>query len=397
VALRAQASINLAATERNAARLCAALTGDASLCAVVKADASGHGAAAVARAALAGGASSLAVATAHEALALRAAGLRAPVLVMGAVSDEELPDALAARAELTAWDERFVQRVLRGAADLGRPVRLHVKLDTGMGRLGTRDPEAALAVAEAIVAAAPRLVLAGAMTHTATADDDPEFLAQQLAVFAPWVERMRRVAPIVAHAANSAATLGEPASHFDLVRCGIALHGGDPFNCDPAEHGLEPALELTSYVAAVKLARPGESVGYGRRFVAQRDTWIATLPIGYADGVRRAQTNNGEVLIGGRRYPIAGTVSMDNICVDLGPAEGDTAPVAVGEAGVLIGRSGAERITAEEVARRVGTINHEVLCGISSRVTRRYHRDGIEVDPHLELLAGATASGAPLS
>ena len=388
--LRAQAHINLAATERNAARLRAALTGGATLCAVVKAQASGHGAVPVARAALAGGASSLAVATADEALALRQGGIVAPVLVMGAISADELPAALAAQAQLTVWDERFLDRLLALDGDrVAAPLRLHVKLDTGMGRLGTRDRDAALRLAQTIAGAGPRLQLTGAMTHTATADDDPEFLVAQLAAFAPFVAAMRRVGPIVAHAANSAATLGQPASHLDMVRCGIALHGGDPFNHDPESHGLEPALELHSYVAAVKRARAGESVGYGRRFVAAQDTWIATLPIGYADGVRRAQTNNGEVLIAGRRYPIAGTVSMDNICVELGPAGTDDPPVSVGQTGVLIGRSGTERITVEDVARRVGTINHEVLCGLSDRVVRGYHRDGVPAGPD-----GADAPGA---
>lgn len=373
--LRALARINLAASERNAARLCAGLSGDATLCAVVKARASGHGAAQVARAALAGGARSLAVATAGEAAELREQGIAAevPVLVLGAVSDEELPTALSAGGELVAWDPAFVDSLARAACRLGlaRPVRVHVKYDTGLGRLGTRDREQALAVAGQICSA-PGLALHGAMTHTATADGDPEFLAVQLAAFRPFVERIRRVAPIVAHAANSAATVAEPASHFDMVRCGIALHGCDPMNQDPGAWQLEPALALTSYVAAVKRLAPGESVGYGRRFIAERDTWIATVPIGYADGLARAHTNNGEVLISGRRRPIAGTVSMDNITVDLGP----DSDVRVGAEVVLIGRSGEERITAEEVARRIDTINHEVLCRLSERVTRRWHRDG---------------------
>ena len=164
-----------------------------------------------------------------------------------------------------------------------------------------------------------------------------------------------------------------------MVRCGIALHGCDPFDGDPDAHGLEPALELRSYVAAVKRADVGDSVGYGRRFVASRATWIATLPIGYGDGLHRAHTNNGEVLIAGHRYPIVGTVSMDNATVDLGDAA--QPPVQVGEAAVLIGRSGAERITAEDVGRQIGTIHHEVLCAISDRVTRRWHRDGEPVNP----------------
>jgi alanine racemase len=157
-----------------------------------------------------------------------------------------------------------------------------------------------------------------------------------------------------------------------MVRCGIAIYGCDPANQDPELWGLEPALGLSSYVAAVKLARPGDTVGYGRRFLAEQETWIGTLPIGYADGIRRALTNNGEVLVGGRRYPIVGTVSMDNITIDLGP---DT-DIRPGAPATIIGADGAERQTAEDLARRIGTINYEILCGISSRVPREYHRDG---------------------
>ncbi len=370
MALRALARVNLAAIERNVVRLRTRLTGGAQLCAVVKADGYGHGAAQAAHAALAGGARQLAVATAAEVVELRDAGVEAPVLVMGAISAEELPDALVARAELVAWSVRFVDDLLRGARE---PVRVHVKLDTGMGRLGTRDPDEALAVAAKVSAGGPALELAGAMTHFATADEDPGFVDEQLMRFEPFVaELRRRHGQLVIHAANSAATLTVPASHFDLVRCGIAIYGCDPMNSDPDAHGLEPALELSSYVAAVKRARVGDSVGYGRRFVAERETWIATLPIGYGDGIRRALTNNCDLLIAGRRYPLVGTVSMDNIALDLG-AEAD---VEVGHPATIIGRDGGERQTAEELARRIGTINYEILCGISGRVPRVYHRDG---------------------
>jgi alanine racemase len=253
---------------------------------------------------------------------------------------------------------------------------VHVKLDTGMGRLGTRDPEEALAVASAVIDAAPRLALVGAMTHLATADEDEEFVQAQLAQFEPFVLSLRDRAPgVIVHAANSAATLRSPAAHHSLVRCGIAIYGADPMNEDAAARGLEPALELSSYVAAVKRAARGDSAGYGRRFIAGSDTWIGTLPIGYADGVRRALTNNCDVLVGGHRYPLVGTVSMDNITIDLGPSP----EVVVGERAVLIGADGDERVTAEEIARRVGTINYEILCGISARVPRLYHRDGQEV------------------
>ena len=375
MALRALARVNLAAIERNVIGLRARLAADAQLCAVVKADASGHGAVPVARAALAGGAGSLAVATVNEAAELRTAGITAPVLVMGAISADELPVALAAGAEVVAWTEHFVRSVAAGAQGPA-PVGVHVKLDSGMGRLGTRQAAEALSVAELVAACRPRVELVGAMTHFATADGDQEFVAAQLAAFRPFAaELQRRLGRVRVHAANSAATLRQPAAHFDMVRCGIALYGCDPMNEDPTRAGLEPALELSSYVAAVKRAGPGESAGYGRRFVAANGTWIATLPIGYADGVRRGLTNNCDVLIDGRRYPLVGTVSMDNLTLDLGPEP----VVGVGAPAILIGRSGDDRVTVEDMANRLGTINHEVLCGISARVPRQYHRDGFPV------------------
>jgi alanine racemase len=373
--VRALARVNVAAIERNAARLTQGLSGGARLCAVVKANGYGHGAAAAGRAAVAGGATMLAVASAGEAEQLRDEGIEAPLLVLGALSAAELPVALNAGAEVVAWDERFVDDLIAAA---GGPVAVHVKLDSGMGRYGTRSLPDALAIAERVAGTAARdagLHLAGATTHFATADDDPEFLAVQLAAFDPFARALRERGDVLVHAANSAATLREPASHYDMVRCGIAVYGCDPFNVDPDQQGLEPALELSSYVAAVKLARTGDSAGYGRRFIADGDTWIATIPIGYADGVNRALTNNCDVLIEGRRYPLAGTVSMDNVTVNLGPEP----EVAVGDEVILIGRSGNEQQTAEDVSRRLATIAYEVICGISARVTREYHRDGTAV------------------
>jgi alanine racemase len=359
VALRALARVNLAAIERNVSSLRGRLVDGAELCAVVKADGYGHGALPAASAALAGGAQLLAVATAEESAALRRGGIEAPVLVMGAISGDELPVALQARAELVAWSERFVSQVARAGSGSvqATPVRVHVKLDTGMGRLGTRSREEATRVAELVAGAAPVLELAGAMTHFASADEDPRFTGEQLTRFEPFVRDLRDRWPgISAHAANSAATLRDPASHFDFVRCGIAVYGCDPMNDDPASWGLEPA----------------ESAGYGRRFIAEEETWIATVPVGYGDGIRRALTNNCEVLIGGRRYPLIGTVSMDNITIDVGAPDA----VACGDRVTIIGADGSERVTAEELARRIGTINYEVVCGITARVPRVYHRDG---------------------
>jgi alanine racemase len=377
VALRALARVNLAAIERNVGRLRAALTGKTELCAVVKADGYGHGAAPSARAALAGGATWLAVATAEEAAELRVAGLSEPILVMGALGAEEADAAIAARAEVVAWEKQFVESLAAAASARETTVRVHVKLDTGMGRLGTRDRAEALETAELIAGSGPGLELAGAMTHFATADDDAEFFDRQLKEFQTFVSELRTRFPgILVHAANSAATLRSDASHFDLVRCGIAIYGCDPMHEDPAPRGLEPALALSSYLAAIKLARAGDSVGYGRRFVAERETWIATLPIGYGDGVRRALTNNCDVLVRGQRYPLVGTVSMDNITIDLGPAP----VVQRGDDALLIGADGAARQTAEQLARRAGTINYEIVCGISARVPREYHHDGERVE-----------------
>ncbi len=372
---RALARVNLAAIERNVERLRSGLRPGAGLCAVVKADGYGHGAVPSARAALAGGARMLAVATAGEAVALRDAGIDERVLVMGALSGPELDAALASRAEVVAWSEDFIVSLLRRPP--GPPVRVHVKLDTGMGRLGTRDRTEARRVAERVLAAAPALELAGAMTHFATADDDPSFMAEQLARFEPFAAELRDLAPgLIAHAANSAATLREPGAHLDLVRCGIAIYGCDPMHVDPHPLGLEPALELSSYVAAIKRVLPGESAGYGRRFIAARETWLATVPIGYGDGVRRGLTNNCDILIAGRRFPLVGTVSMDNVTVDVGAPEA----VRLGDPATFIGRDGWQRQTAEDVARRLETISYEVLCGISARVPRRYHRDGAACD-----------------
>ncbi|MDX6673512.1 MAG: alanine racemase [Solirubrobacteraceae bacterium] len=371
--VRALARVNLAAIERNCARLREELSGGAALGVVVKADGYGHGAVAAARAALAGGARWICVAAAAEARTLRDAGIDGPLLVMGVLSPEELDVALGAGADVTAWRVEFVERLAARAGADGR-VGVHVKLDTGMGRLGTRDPAEADTVAEA-VAAAPGLDLAGAMTHFATADmpEDDGFFAAQLERFTPWARALQARHPqIVLHAANSAATLRDPAAHFDLVRCGIAAYGMDPFHEDPAAHRLEPAFELRSYVGDLKHCARGESAGYGRRFVATRDTELAVLPIGYGDGVRRGLTNNADVLIAGARHPLVGTVSMDNVTVDLGPEPA----VGPGADAVLIGADGDERITAEEVARRLGTISYEITCGITARVPRAQHRDG---------------------
>ncbi|HEY1356866.1 MAG TPA: alanine racemase [Thermoleophilaceae bacterium] len=368
---RALARVDVGAIERNCAHLRSLLTGDAELCAVVKADGYGHGAVAAARAAIAGGASWLGVATAAEAEDLRRHEIAEPILVMGALTPEDARTALAADADVVAWKEEFVRALPERAPEGGRAPRVHVKLDTGMGRLGTADPDEARAVAAA-AAEDDRLVLAGLMTHFATADErGDDHFATQLDRFTAFAGEMREEYPgIRVHAANSAATYREPGSHFDMVRCGIAIYGLDPFQEDPAERELEPALSLSSYVASVKRFEPGESAGYGRTWRAAEPTLVGALPIGYGDGWRRALSGACDVLIGGRRRPLVGTISMDNVTVDLGP-ESEVQP---GEPAVLIGGQGGELILCEEVARRLGTINYEVTCGLSPRVRRAHER-----------------------
>jgi alanine racemase len=366
---RAVARIDLGAVERNCARLREELADGAELCAVVKADGYGHGDVWCARAALDGGAAWLAVATAGEAAELRRHGISGRILVMGALTEDDVRTALEAGADIVAWHESQARLAAERAAALEVRAPVHVKLDTGMGRLGTQDSDEATRVAE-LCASDDRLRLAGLMTHFATADErGDDHFAAQLAAFEPWAREMKERHPdAIVHAANSAATLRDPAAHFDMVRCGVAIYGLDPFGEDPAARGLAPALELESYVAEVKPLGDGESVGYGRRWQASGPTTIGVIPIGYGDGWRRALSNNGDVLVGGVRRPVVGTISMDNLTVELG-AGTDVQP---GDPALLIGAQGDERILAEEVALRLGTINYEVTCGLTRRVRRAW-------------------------
>ena len=368
---RAIARIDLAAIESNCARLRSELAEEVQLCAVVKADGYGHGAIPCAQAALAGGARWLAVASLSEALELEPTS-PARLLIMGPLAPEETDIAIGHGFDVVVWREQFLALVRERSAKVGKRARIHVKLDSGMGRLGTRDPQEASRIA-ASAAADPDVELVGAMTHFATADERGDaFFQEQLERFERWIEPIKQAHPdVIAHAANSAATLRDRRAHFDMVRCGIAIYGMDPFGEDPLAQDLEPALELCSYVADVKLCAAGESTGYGRRFIATADTHLAVLPIGYGDGWRRALSNNADVLIQGRRYPLVGTVSMDSVAVDLGA---DPAATELrGAEAVLIGSRGTQRITAEEIARRLHSINYEVTCGLTARVQRVAH------------------------
>ncbi len=360
--------VDRAAITANTRRL-GALAGEAEVLAVVKAFGYGHGPVPAAKAALEGGATWLGVALVEEGEALRRAGITAPVLVLSEPRPPAMATVVANDLRPTVYTEEGVEAAARAAAGLPRPRRVHQKVDTGMHRVGA-TPDAALALARSVAGRA-ELHLEGLFTHFAVADEPEraDQTARQLAGLLDIVGALGAdgIRPDVLHAANSAGLLGHPAARLDLVRCGIAVYGLAP---SPALSGvvdLRPALSLKAEVSFVKPLAAGEAVSYGLRWSAPADTVVATLPIGYADGVpRRYGASGGEVLIGGRRHPVIGTVTMDQLLVDCGLGSS----VAAGDECVLIGRQGDEEITAWEWADRLGTIAYEVVCGISSRVPR---------------------------
>jgi alanine racemase len=367
---RAWAEVSLGAIAANVRALRAAAE-PAALCAVVKADGYGHGAAPVARAALEAGAEWLAVAQVPEATELRDAAIDAPILLLSEPRPNEVDEALAARARVTVYTAEMIDRLAAAVADAGLPpLPVHLKVDTGMRRVGAA-PEQALALAKAIDAH-PSLTLEAVWTHCAVADEpDNPFTATQVQRFEAVLADLAAAGIEVPlrHAANSAATITHPASRYDLVRCGIALYGIAPA---PALEGmvpLAPAVRLATEVSFVKPVAAGEGVSYGHQGRPTRDTTVATLPIGYADGVFRALGPLGqEVLIRGRRHPMLGVVTMDQVMIDLGP----DSDVVAGDEAVLLGAQGDERIGPDEWAARLGTVGYEVVCAIGARVERRY-------------------------
>ncbi|MGH9082542.1 MAG: alanine racemase [Acidimicrobiales bacterium] len=339
----------------------------AALCAVVKADGYGHGAAPVARAAIEGGAAGLAVATVEEGIELREARITQPVLLLSEPPADACDDVVAGGLTPTLCTEEAVARMAASARRLGTRLAVHVKVDTGMHRIGA-DPAATPALVAAVEAEAS-LRLEGLWTHLAVADgtgeEDRRYTEEQLARFDGVVAALPG-APRVLHAANSAATLVWPAARYDMVRCGIALYGVPPA---PGGQRLRPALSLRARVVAVRELAAGERPSYGRlRPLAERSV-VATVPLGYADGVpRRLFTAGFTALVGGRRRPLAGMVTMDQVMIDCGRG----AAVAPGDEVTLLGRQGDEEVTATEWAGLLGTIGYEVLTGIGPRVPRVY-------------------------
>ncbi|MDR2514698.1 MAG: alanine racemase [Christensenellaceae bacterium] len=359
--------VDLRAIEHNVRALATAT--QTRLMAVVKGDGYGHGALPVARAALQAGAQALGVALVEEGLALRAGGVDAPILVLGQSLEKGLFEGMKAGLSLCLSNEESVQALVSAAKALRVSPKAHLKIDTGMGRIGFRSAGEAVAAYEA--AAKGGVTVEAAFTHFATADmqDGAAYLRGQLARFDEALLALRRAGfSGFAHAANSAAAILYPESRYDMVRPGIALYGGQ-IGWAGDGIGLRPALTWKAPVVQIKRLKKGESLSYGRRYIAPEERLIATLPVGYADGYRRSMFGRAEVLLKGRRAPVLGTICMDQIMADVSAIPG----VKLGDEAALLGAQGEERITGAQMARWAGeTIDYEIFCGISARVPRVY-------------------------
>ena len=363
------AEINLKNFRTNLETVCRLVPRNTEVLAVVKANGYGIGAIAASRTALTvPRVAGLAVATADEAVELRDNGIEGLILVLGPVTPEAA-EAMAYRdVSIAVTSRQTLEGALRAARTTGRTVKVHLKIETGMGRVGI-DPGLELDEVATTLARATEVQVEGVFTHFAASDTDKEYTALQMSVFEEAVSQLQAIGinPRYRHAANSAAVLDFPRAHLDLVRPGIVLYGSYP---DPSLSRIAPVLpvlSLLSRVSHVKRVPAGQSVGYGRTYVTNTATTIVTVPIGYADGYPRLLSGKGSVLIHGKRFPLAGRVCMDQIMVDVGDEE-----VQVGDLVTLIGTQGSETITVDEVAAHSGTIAHEILTGIGPRVPRVY-------------------------
>lgn len=363
------ADINLEAIAHNT-RLLAELVHPAELCAVVKADAYGHGMIPVARTAVDAGAATIAVALVDEGRRLREDGIEAPILLLSEPRPYEFAEVVEHRLIPTVYQGEGLAAAAAAATAANERLPVHLKVDTGMARVGA-PPAEVLMLADAI-AERDTLELAGVWTHCAVADEpDNPFTAYQIEQFSHLLSRLRLSGhqDFCRHLANSAVAMAHPNGRFDMVRCGIALYGIPPSpalaDCLP----LQPAMTVRTEVSMVKTIAAGTPVSYGHHYSAPSDTQLATIPIGYADGwTRRLGTSGGEVLIGGHRRPIAGVVTMDQTMVDCGLDH----PVSPGEEVILLGRQGDQEITATEIAQRLDTIAYEIVCQFGRRVPLRF-------------------------
>lgn len=391
---RTWAEIDLDALAQNFREVRKAADPKAMVCCVVKADAYGHGAVRVAREFASLGADWFAVSNLEEALQLRRAGIETPVLVLGYTPADKAGTLSRENVSQCVYSLEYARDLSRFAQEAGVKVNIHLKIDTGMSRLGfyyqdiSRDEAAVEEVKEAC--SLPGLIPQGIFTHFAVSDEGQAgdaFTMRQFGCLKEMIESLARAGVTfpVRHCANSAGVFDYPLSHLDMVRAGIVLYGLYPSGELRSRPALKPALALKSVVSHVKTLLPGATVSYGRKFTAQHEMRVATVPVGYADGYPRLLSPGGaEVLIGGKRCPILGRICMDQLMADV-TALGQ---VRVGDTVTLIGRDGEEEITADELAEKEGTINYEVVCALSKRVPRVYVKNG-KVDSIYDALLGA--------
>lgn len=362
------AEINLTAIQHNIRNIKALLRPETKFCAVVKADGYGHGAVEVARLALQEGADYLAVALLSEAIELRQAGVTAPLLILGYTPPEQAQLLVAYQITQTVYSEEMVRALSRAATNSGKLARVHLKIDTGMGRIGVQ-PEDAVAFAR-LVKGCPGLELEGVFSHLAAADSqDKSYVRRQYALFTTALRAIEEAGMAVPlrHIANSAAILDLPDMQLDMVRPGIILYGLLPSAEVSPSFALEPAMKLKTRISHSKAVPAGTAISYGCTFVTDKPSVIATLPVGYADGWTRLMAGKASVLVNGRRAPLVGRVCMDQCMIDVT----DIPAAGCGDEVLLFG--GTE-LPVDEVARHMGTINYEIVCMVSKRVPRIYSR-----------------------
>lgn len=365
------AAIDLSALAHNVAQICRCVPPSCEIIAVVKANAYGHGSVEIAQALHRLGISRFGVATIEEGLTLREAGIQAPIVMLGALFPPQIPDLVAHGLTPVIHEPAIAAALAKQLPSAAQPFGVHLKVETGMGRLGLTPAELMTMLGSAEFNAPLRVE--GLMTHLADADgDNPSFSDEQLARFRAAVDAVQQAGfkvPLI-HAANSSAIVRYPAAHFSAVRPGLMLYGYHTLPPSVTAPELTPILSLSTTVAQVRTLSPGTSIGYNRTFIAKRRTRIAILPIGYADGFNRLLSNRGAVLLRGRRAPVVGSVCMDMTMVDVTEIAG----VQVGDQAVVIGRQDALAIGADDIAELLGTIPYEVLCAIGSRVPRQYRQ-----------------------
>jgi len=368
--------VNLDAIAHNIQLIRKKVTSRVKIMAVVKADGYGHGAIEVAKTAIESGADYLAVAIPEEGLELRRAGIEAPILVLGLIPPEKVQVIVEHNLTQTICTKELAEALSAKAQELDRVAKVHVKVDTGMGRIGVLPEDVVNFIKQ--ISNLKGIRIEGIFTHFSEADKkDKTFTELQIARFKQIITKLERIGiqiPIK-HAANSAGILDLPSSYFDLVRPGIMIYGLYPSKEIIHTLNLKPAMSFKTAVAYLKTVPPRTPISYGRTFITQKESVIATLPVGYADGYNRLLSNKGEVLIRGRRAPVVGRVCMDMTVVDVSHIPG----VRVGDEVVLFGKQGDDEISIDEVAYKINTINYEVVCNIGKRVPRIYLKDGKKV------------------